>query len=164
VAEVRALVESARLVTLTGAGGCGKTRLGLQVAAELLDGSGDGVWLAELAAGDDEAAAVAAAHCAHFLAVAETAAPYLTGPEQGDWLARLNADQANLRRAAGYAAGRPDGTVLVLRLGVALERYWHIRVPAAGGLRAARASAPEVRCRRRPRAVRRGTDHRHGGR
>ncbi len=50
VAEVRALVESARLVTLTGAGGCGKTRLGLQVAAELLDGSGDGVWLAELAA------------------------------------------------------------------------------------------------------------------
>ena len=43
VAEVRALVESARLVTLTGAGGCGKTRLGLQVAAGLLDGSGDGV-------------------------------------------------------------------------------------------------------------------------
>ncbi|MGB6581808.1 MAG: adenylate/guanylate cyclase domain-containing protein, partial [Streptosporangiaceae bacterium] len=54
VAEVRALVESARLVTLTGAGGCGKTRLGLQVAAELLDGSGDGVWVAELAAVTDQ--------------------------------------------------------------------------------------------------------------
>ena len=39
VSEVRALVES-RLVTLTGSGGCGKTRLALQVAAELLDGSG----------------------------------------------------------------------------------------------------------------------------
>ena len=48
--EVRALVESRRLVTLTGAGGSGKTRLALQVAAELLDGSGNGVWLAELAA------------------------------------------------------------------------------------------------------------------
>jgi len=48
--EVKALVESARLVTLTGAGGAGKTRLSLQVAAELLDGSGDGVWLVELAA------------------------------------------------------------------------------------------------------------------
>ena len=69
VAEVRALVESARLVTLTGAGGCGKTRLGLQVAAELLEGSGDGVWLAELAAVTDEDAVPAAISRALRLAV-----------------------------------------------------------------------------------------------
>ncbi len=75
-------------------------------------------------AGDEQAAAVTAAHCAHFLSVAETAAAYLTGPDQGRWLARLDADQANLRRAAGHAAGRPDGTAVVLRLGVALGRYW----------------------------------------
>ena len=49
VAEVRSLLGSARLVTLTGAGGCGKTRLALQAAAELLDGTGDGVWFVELA-------------------------------------------------------------------------------------------------------------------
>jgi predicted ATPase/class 3 adenylate cyclase len=78
-------------------------------------------------ADDEEAAVVAAAHCAHFLSLAETAAAYLTGPEQGSWLARLDADQANLRRAAGHAAGRPDGTALVLRLGVALGRYWQAR-------------------------------------
>jgi predicted ATPase/class 3 adenylate cyclase len=78
-------------------------------------------------AGDEEAAAVAAAHCAHFLAVAEQTAAYLTGPEQGSWLARLDADQANLRRAAAHAADRPDGTALVLRLGVALRRYWGAR-------------------------------------
>ncbi|MGH3204609.1 MAG: ATP-binding protein, partial [Streptosporangiaceae bacterium] len=54
LSEVRALVGSSRLVTLTGAGGAGKTRLGLQVAAELLDGSGDGVWLVELAAVSDQ--------------------------------------------------------------------------------------------------------------
>jgi predicted ATPase/class 3 adenylate cyclase len=78
-------------------------------------------------AGDDEAAAVAVAHCAHFLAVAEAAAAHLTGPDQGIWLTRLDADQANLRRAAGYAAGQPDGTALVLRLGVALYRYWWAR-------------------------------------
>ena len=78
-------------------------------------------------ASEAEAAAVAAAHGAHFLAVAEAAAPYLTGPEQGSWLARLEADEANLRRAAGYAAGRPDGTAVVLRLGVALERFWRAR-------------------------------------
>jgi predicted ATPase len=78
-------------------------------------------------AGEEEAAAVAAAHCAHFLAVAEQAAAHLTGPEQGKWLTRLDADQANLRRAAGHAAGRPDGTAVVLRLGVALDRYWRAR-------------------------------------
>ena len=47
--EVRALIESSRLVTLTGAGGSGKTRLALQAAAEFLDGSGEGVWFVELA-------------------------------------------------------------------------------------------------------------------
>jgi hypothetical protein len=245
LAEVRALVESSRLVTLAGAGGCGKTRLSLQLAAGLLDGPRDGVWLVELAAvtdgdvvasaisqalrlaaqpgrpalearlnalapqdalivldncehligscartaeaivrrcprvrlvatsreplgisgetiyrvpslslaepavtafryrlletirlfaadrlveaGSEEAAAVAAAHCAHFLSLAEVAAAHLTGPEQGSWLARLDADQDNLRRAAGHAADDSEGTALALRLGVALERYWIAR-------------------------------------
>jgi predicted ATPase/DNA-binding CsgD family transcriptional regulator len=51
LAAVRALVARSRLVTLTGAGGAGKTRLGLKVAAELLDGAGDGdgVWFSDLA-------------------------------------------------------------------------------------------------------------------
>src|SRR5262249_5694458 len=75
----------------------------------------------------DEADAVAAAHCAHYLSVAETAAPYLTGPGQGSWLARLDTEQANLRRAAGHAASRPDGTEQVLRFGAALQRYWRAR-------------------------------------
>jgi predicted ATPase/DNA-binding XRE family transcriptional regulator len=78
-------------------------------------------------AGEAEAAAVGAAHCTHFLSVAETAAAYLNGPEQGGWLARLDADMANLRRAAAHAAGDPNGTALVLRLGVALDNYWWAR-------------------------------------
>jgi hypothetical protein len=60
VAEVRRLVESAQLVTLTGAGGSGKTRLGLQVAADLLDGTGDGVWLVELAPFSEQGAVASA--------------------------------------------------------------------------------------------------------
>ena len=49
LAEVRSLITGSRLVTLTGGGGAGKTRLSLQAAAGLLDGSGDGVWFADLA-------------------------------------------------------------------------------------------------------------------
>jgi class 3 adenylate cyclase len=49
LSEVRDLMRSARLVTLTGPGGSGKTRLALQVAAELIGTTADGVWLAELA-------------------------------------------------------------------------------------------------------------------
>ena len=49
LAAVHGLVAGSRLVTLTGAGGAGKTRLALQVAAGLADGTGDGVWFADLA-------------------------------------------------------------------------------------------------------------------
>ena len=70
---------------------------------------------------------VRVAHRDHYLAVAEAAAAHLTGPDQGSWLDRLDADQANLRRAGEHAAGDPDGTALVLRLGIALYRYWIAR-------------------------------------
>jgi len=49
LADVRGLVARSRLVTLTGAGGSGKTRLALQVAAELADETHDGVWIVDLA-------------------------------------------------------------------------------------------------------------------
>jgi predicted ATPase/class 3 adenylate cyclase len=50
IAAVRKLVDEARLVTLTGPGGTGKTRLALQVAAERLGDHPDGVFFVELAA------------------------------------------------------------------------------------------------------------------
>lgn len=49
VAEIKALLAQHRFVTLVGTGGAGKTRCAIQVGGDLLDGSGDGVWLAELA-------------------------------------------------------------------------------------------------------------------
>ncbi len=47
--EVGRLLGRARLLTLTGSGGCGKTRLALEVAGDLADAHPDGVRLAELA-------------------------------------------------------------------------------------------------------------------
>ncbi len=46
-------LERVRLLTLTGAGGCGKTRLALQVAADAMDRHPNGVWWVELARLED---------------------------------------------------------------------------------------------------------------
>ena len=54
--EVHAAVKAHRLVTLTGVGGVGKTRLALEVAGRLVDEFPDGVWFFELAAVTDPAA------------------------------------------------------------------------------------------------------------
>ena len=48
------MLDTSRLVTLTGVGGVGKTRLALQVAAEVLPAFADGAWSCELAAASDE--------------------------------------------------------------------------------------------------------------
>src|SRR5271163_883361 len=56
VAELQTMLKAHRLVTLTGVGGVGKTRLALEVAARLVDEFPDGVWFFELAAVTDPAA------------------------------------------------------------------------------------------------------------
>ncbi|MFN2464692.1 MAG: AAA family ATPase [Candidatus Dormibacteria bacterium] len=48
VADLTDILRGSRLVTLTGTGGCGKTRLALEVAAGLSDAFPDGVWFVEL--------------------------------------------------------------------------------------------------------------------
>src|SRR4051812_9858909 len=56
VSEIAAAVRAHRLITLTGVDGVGKTRLALEVAAQLVDEFPDGVWVFELAAVTDPAA------------------------------------------------------------------------------------------------------------
>src|SRR3989442_5122379 len=53
VLEVKQLLTTTRLLTLTGAGGCGKTRLALQVSTELVEEFKHGVWWVEFAALSD---------------------------------------------------------------------------------------------------------------
>ena len=50
VAEIKHLISGTRLLTLSGAGGNGKTRLALQTAAEMVDHFANGVWFVDMAA------------------------------------------------------------------------------------------------------------------
>ena len=49
LAELRTLLPASRLLTITGSGGCGKSRLALQAAREALGGFSEGAWWVELA-------------------------------------------------------------------------------------------------------------------
>ncbi|MBW3590067.1 MAG: tetratricopeptide repeat protein [Actinobacteria bacterium] len=49
ISEVKKLLSANRLVAITGAAGCGKTRLGLQTAADIVDDFTEGVWFVDLA-------------------------------------------------------------------------------------------------------------------
>jgi len=71
VAFIKSLIAESPLVTLVGTGGAGKTRCAVQIGGELLDGSGDGVWVVELASIGDEL--LVASAVAHALGVQEGA-------------------------------------------------------------------------------------------
>jgi len=103
------------------------------------------LFAAERLADDGEAAVTAAAHSAHYLAVAETIAPHLCGPDQASGLARLDTEHANMLRAAQHAADEPGGTGLVLRFGIALWRYWYWIGRAGGSEEAAGLLLPVLR-------------------
>ena len=74
------------------------------------------------------------AHAAHFLALAERAAPAWWGPAPGAWLDRLEAERDNLREALVWAR-EEQATELGCRLAIALHWFWRSRGPVGEGRR-----------------------------
>ena len=97
----------------------------------------------ERLAASGEQAVLATRHLGYFLALAEDAAPRLTGAEQGRWLDTLEIEHENLRGALRWA--HASGAVAEeLRLAGALWRFWYLRghlTEGAAFLGAALASA-----------------------
>lgn len=77
----------------------------------------------ERLADDEEAAGVRERHAQHYLALAERAAPELSGAQQATWLTRLRLEVGNLR--AAFATFLDIGAAdEALRMGVALRAFW----------------------------------------
>jgi predicted ATPase len=65
-------------------------------------------------------------HAGVYLALAERAAPMLTGAQQVEWLDRLERDHGNLRAALQWSLDQPDPAIAT-RLGAALWLFWRRR-------------------------------------
>ena len=159
VAEVQAALKAHRLVTLTGVGGVGKTRLAVEVAGRLADEFPDGVWFFELAAVTDPAAVPDAVAAVLGItqqpgkSVSESVAAALEGRVRllvfdncehvldaaADLVEAILAHSATVRILATSREG----------LGVADEQLWP--VPLAGRRRGNRLGGGEPVRRTRPR-------------
>ena len=80
-----------------------------------------------------ETDALQARHLDYYTDFACRAEAHLTGPKQGAWLERVEAEAGNLRAALAWAEARAENRAQGLRLAGALGRYWQIRGHFAEG-------------------------------
>ena len=87
-----------------------------------------------------ESAATAAAHCEHFFVLAKAAKRGLEGPEQAQWVVRVETEIDNVRSAQALAlAGSVDPFVAV-KFAVAMHRFWVLRGYSTEGRALVRAA------------------------
>jgi predicted ATPase/class 3 adenylate cyclase len=134
LAAIRGLLESGkRLVTLTGPGGVGKTRLALQVAAELAERYPDGVWFVPLAEVQEEGGLVHAIAEAMGLAIRDSRVNFIEALAERRALLVLDNFETALAAASRVAQllrQAPELTCLVTSQALlSLSGEWRFEVP-----------------------------------
>ena len=87
-----------------------------------------------------ESASLAAGHCAHYFALAKEARDGLRGPQQGEWLDRVETEIDNLRAATALAQAGGVDPFIAVKLAVALQGFWILRGYASEGRNAVQAA------------------------
>ena len=75
----------------------------------------------------DDAAAVAARHCDHYFALAKAARNGLRGPQQADWLWRLEVELDNIRSAIALSLAGGVDPFIAVKFAVAMQGFWILR-------------------------------------
>jgi predicted ATPase/class 3 adenylate cyclase len=75
----------------------------------------------------DDAGAAAARHCQHYFAMAKAANVGLKGPEQADWLWKIELELDNIRSAIALSLAGSVDPFIVVKFAVAMQGFWILR-------------------------------------
>jgi predicted ATPase/class 3 adenylate cyclase len=93
-----------------------------------------------------DADAIAAKHCEHYFAMAKAANKGMQGPNQADWVRRIETELDNVRVATALALAGAVDPFISVKIAVALQNFWILRGYCSEGRQVVRAALalPEV--------------------
>ena len=87
-----------------------------------------------------ESAGVAATHCEHYFALTKAARRGLEGPDQAQWVLRVETELDNVRSAAALALGGGVDAFIAVKFAVAMQGFWILRGYSTEGRALVRAA------------------------
>src|SRR4030095_8088631 len=85
-------------------------------------------------------ASTLARHCEHYFVMAKAANPGLQGPEQADWVWRVEAELDNVRAATALALAGGVDPFIAVKIAVSLQGFWTLRGYSTEGRSVVRAA------------------------
>ena len=90
-------------------------------------------YASEKLAQDAQATDLAVRHCEHYFAESKEANHGMMGPDQAEWIQRIEADLDNIRAATAFALAGGVDPVIVVKMAVAMQGFWTLRGYATEG-------------------------------